>query len=173
MHYKKSSWREKIDPALDSALRFFYDSLDSMELPHTDYLNNKIQDADKTGIRSFKAFYEGSAEVVDSGVLGAVTGDGKLGNTISSIVDSKNKGDIEGLYKSLMRAASELPDGSRAYYEKAFASLSSVENVKVLSSSLDEEKKRKWSKRLGEDISCLLARKAFKDMAAIDIQKER
>ena len=147
--------------------------LDSMEAPN-EYLSKKrFQNIAKTDIRSFKAFYEGSAGVEDSGVITAITGDNQLESSIGSVVESKNKRDVEGLYQLLMSIACALPERSRAYYERAFAVLSSVENFKSITSKLDNEKNAKLGRRLSEDVSCLINHKAVLELASIDVRERR
>lgn len=55
---KKTSWKDKIDPAFDSVIKTLVKALDVLDMPSDAEIAELLKKTKQSGMKSFKSFYE-------------------------------------------------------------------------------------------------------------------
>lgn len=174
MQYKKSSWKDKIDPAFDNFIKTIVKALDLMELPSNFEIANLLEKTKKANINSFKSFYEGKNEKnINIFDLSSISKVKQIGKALKEIEKSKIANDIRSIYKTLTGLANDLPEKSKSYYYKAFEPISSDKSEKEFESSRTKEAQMKWFKEFQADMIALFLHKFIHSLADSDLQKEK
>ena len=167
---KKSSWKDKIDPAFDNCIKSFVKALDLMDLPTDSTIDGLLKRTKQSAIRSFKPFYEGKNKskitIFDLSSISEVKRIGRAKRAIEKSVLTK---DNRKLYKTLISLANDLPDMSMEYYYKAFEPISSDGSEK----EFETRDKLKVLKKFQADIQSLFLHTYLNSLTGSDLKREK
>jgi hypothetical protein len=165
MEYKKSSWKQKIDPAFDKFIKFYLEFLKVSQLPGNEgYLSIQLPDSylkklEIAGFPSIASLYEhDEAEDVGFDFISML-------NDTFTIQDFKKvtrkivkglKKDEYILYEMFLGLAERLEEkDSREYYLKKYEYLKSYDDYKLHFENMDEVKQKKWRKEFYSDLQSI------------------